>query len=70
MLKFHFKFPCLDGLIQTRVLTNQSTRYIGYMLFYNCMQWRSQNDNWGGGIFIYSRSALLISFEINCFYGM
>jgi hypothetical protein len=49
MLKFHFKFPCLDGLIQTRVLNNQSTRYIGYMLFYNCMQWRSQNDNWGGG---------------------
>jgi hypothetical protein len=34
-------------------------------------QCRSQNDNWGGRhIFIYSCSALLISFEINCFYGM
>jgi hypothetical protein len=24
----------------------------------------------GGGIFIYSCSALLISFEIDCFYGL
>ena len=31
----------------------------------------SQLDNWGGGmIFIYSGSAQLISFEINCFYGL
>ena len=31
----------------------------------------SQLNNWGGGvrIFIYSCSALLISFEIDCFYG-
>jgi hypothetical protein len=28
----HFKFPCLDGLIQTRVSTNQSTRYIHVIL--------------------------------------
>ena len=33
-------------------------------------QWRSQLDNWGGDIFIYSCSALLISFEIDCFYGL
>ena len=35
-------------------------------------QGRSQLDNWGGGglIFIYSGSAQLISFEINCFYGL
>ena len=37
-------------------------------------QWRSQLDKWGGGgggdIFIYSCSALLISFEIDCFYGL
>ena len=25
-------FPCLDGLIQTRVSTNQSTRYIHVIL--------------------------------------
>ena len=30
----------------------------------------SQLDNWGGLIFIYSGSAQLISFEINCFYGL
>ena len=37
MLKFHFKklsLGLIHGLIQTRVSTNQSTRYI-YMLFYN-----------------------------------
>ena len=33
-------------------------------------QCRSQNDNRGGHIFIYSCSALLIYFEINCFYGI
>jgi hypothetical protein len=35
-------------------------------------QWRSQLDKWGGegDIFIYSCSALLISFEIDCFYGL
>ena len=34
-------------------------------------QGRSKLDNWGGGlIFIYSGSAQLISFEINCFYGL
>ncbi len=36
-------------------------------------QWRSQLDKWGGGgggIFIYSCSAQLISFEIDCFYGL
>ena len=38
-------------------------------------QWRRQLDNWGGGggggrIFIYSCSALLTSFEIDCFYGL
>ena len=33
----------------------------------------NQLDNWGGGgghIFIYSCSAQLVSFEINCFYGL
>ena len=33
-------------------------------------QWRRKIDNWGGGggaIFIYSCSALLTSFEIDCF---
>ena len=34
-------------------------------------QWRRQLDNWGGGrIFISSCSALLTSFEIDCFYGL
>ena len=34
-------------------------------------QVRSQLDNWGGGhIFIYSCSAQLVSFEIDCFYGL
>ena len=34
-------------------------------------QGRSKLDNWGWGlIFIYSGSAQLISFEINCFYGL
>jgi hypothetical protein len=34
-------------------------------------QCRSELDNWGGGlIFIYSCSALLISLEIDCFYGL
>ena len=36
-------------------------------------QGRSKLDNWEGGgglIFIYSGSAQLISFEINCFYGV
>ena len=45
-----------------------------YRLNFDLGQCRSQNDNWGGGggrhIFIYSCSALLIYFEINCFYGM
>jgi hypothetical protein len=37
--------------------------------YFHVTQWRSQLDNWGGGvsIFIYSCSALLISFEIDCF---
>ena len=36
-------------------------------------QGRSKLDNWGGGgglIFIYLCSAQLISFEIDCFYGV
>ena len=36
-------------------------------------QWRSQLDKWGGGggdIFIYSCSALLIYFEIDCVYSL
>ena len=34
-------------------------------------QWRRQHDNWGGGrTFISSCSALLTSFEIDCFYGL
>ena len=34
-------------------------------------QWCSKLDNWGeGAILIYSCSALLISFEIYCFYGL
>ena len=36
-------------------------------------QWRSKLDNWGRGggpIFMYSCSALVISFEIYCFYGL
>ena len=34
-------------------------------------QTRSQLDNWGGGhIFIYSCSAQLVSFEIDCFHGL
>jgi hypothetical protein len=35
-------------------------------------QWRRQLDNLGGGgrIFISSCSALLTSFEIDCFYGL
>ena len=35
-------------------------------------QWRSKLNNWGGGghIFIYSCSAQLISFEIDCFHGL
>ncbi len=34
-------------------------------------QARSQLDNWGRGhIFIYSCSAQLVSFEIDCFYGL
>ena len=35
-------------------------------------QWRWQIDNWGGGggILIYSCSAYLISFEIDCFYSL
>ncbi len=33
--------------------------------------WRSQLDKWGGGgIFIYSCSAELISSEIDCFYSL
>ena len=38
---------------------------------YRSIQGRSKLDNWGGGlIFIYSYSAQLISFEIDCFYGV
>jgi hypothetical protein len=39
---------------------------------YGSCQWHGQLDNWGGGgdIFIYLCSALLISFEIDCFYGL
>jgi hypothetical protein len=34
-------------------------------------QRRRNIDNWGGGqIFIYSCSAQLISFEIDCFYSL
>ena len=33
-------------------------------------QARSQLDNWGGHIFIYSCSVQLVSFEIDCFYGL
>ena len=36
----------------------------------NALQWRSKLDNWGGHIFIYSYSAQLISFEIDCFHGL
>ena len=39
----------------------------------SCGQVRSQLDNWGGGgghIFIYSCSAQLVAFEIDCFYGL
>ena len=41
-------------------------------IFYGYIQWRRQLDNWGGGgrIFISSFSALLTSFEIDCFYGL
>ena len=45
-----------------------------FLSFIRAFEWRSKLDNWGGGgggrgraIFIYSCSALLISFEINCF---
>ena len=34
---------------------------------YICCQWRSKLDNWGG---IYSCSAQLMSFEIDCFHGL
>ena len=34
------------------------------------IQGHSKVDNWGGMIFIYSCSAQLISFEIDCFYGV
>ena len=37
------------------------------------VQGRNKLDNWGGGgglIFIYSGSGQLISFEIDCFYGV
>ena len=37
---------------------------------YRSIQGRSKLDNWGGMIFIYSYSAQLISFEIDCFYGV
>ena len=52
--------PCL-GVSVSR------NRFIYEMLY----QVRSKLDNWGGGlIFIYSCSAQLISFEIDCFYGV
>ena len=38
---------------------------------HNTNQGPNKLDNWGGGlIFIYSSSAQLISFEIDCFYGV
>ena len=43
--------------------------YIQIIMFTD--QWRSKLNNWGGGhIFIYSCSAQLISFEIDCFHGL
>ena len=33
-------------------------------------QARNQLDSWGGAQFIYSCSAQLVSFEIDCFYGL
>ncbi len=41
-----------------------------YQVFLEYSQWRRKIDNWGGGggaIFIYTCSALLTSFEIDCF---
>ena len=39
--------------------------------FLRLSQGRSQLDNWGGGlILIHSCYAQLISFEIDCFYGV
>ena len=41
-------------------------------MMYCTKQGHSKLDNWGGGglIFIHLGSAQLISFEINCFYGV
>ena len=46
--------------------------YISFLMMYCTKQGHSKLDNWGGGglIFIHLGSAQLISFEINCFYGV
>ena len=43
--------------------------YVTYRKVINYDQWRSKLNNWGH-IFIYSCSAQLISFEIDCFHGL
>jgi hypothetical protein len=53
------KFSWVDNQLQ------QEKFWLAVLL----LQCRSKLDNWGL-IFIYSYSALLISFEIDCFYGL
>ena len=59
------------------ILMSNNEKKLSNLKLYNpgrggggCVQGRSQLDNWGGMIFIYSGSAQLISIEINCFYGL
>jgi hypothetical protein len=48
-----------NGNIEFVEITHNMNSYLS--------QWRSKLDNWGWAIFIYSCSASLITFEINCF---
>ena len=65
-----FDHPILQNVI-SQVLSYSSVR-VTILHFMSSNQWRSKLNNWGGGghIFIYSCSAQLISFEIDCFHGL
>ena len=73
-LRCHYNVIQVNKIKQNKTIPTIIVSHV-FSLLQRCsniiQQWRSQLDNWGGPVFIYSsNSPLLISFEIDYFYGV